>query len=39
MLGTNDIDVFLRAAFLSGCYEQNIKKHLIDHPEKQEKIN
>jgi len=39
MLGTNDIDVFLRAAFLSGCYETNIKKHLIDHPEKQEKIN
>jgi len=38
MLGTDDIDVFLRAAFLSGCYEANIKKHLIDHPEKEEKI-
>jgi hypothetical protein len=38
MLGTDDIDVFLRAAFLSGYYEANIKKHLIDHPEKEEKI-
>lgn len=38
MLGTNDIDVFLRAAFLSGCYEANIKKHILDHPEKEEKI-
>jgi len=38
MLGTNDINVFLKAAFLSGCYEMNIKKHLIDHPEKEELI-
>lgn len=38
MLATNDLDVFLKAAFLSGCYEMNIKKHIIDHPEKEEKI-
>lgn len=38
MLGTNDIDVFLKAAFLSGCYEANIKKHIIEHPEKDEII-
>ena len=38
MLATNDIDVFLKAAFLSGCYEMNIKKHIIDHPEKEELI-
>ena len=38
MLATNDIDVFLKAAFLSGCYEANIRKHVIDHPEKEEKI-
>lgn len=38
MLATNDIDVFLKAAFLSGCYESNIRKHIIDHPEKEEKI-
>jgi dTDP-4-amino-4,6-dideoxygalactose transaminase len=38
MLGTNDIDVFLKAAFLSGCYEMNIKRHIIDHPEKEKVI-
>jgi len=38
MLATDNIDVFLKAAFLSGCYEANIRKHIIDHPEKEEKI-
>jgi len=38
MLATNNIDVYLKAAFLSGCYEANIRKHIIDHPEKEEKI-
>lgn len=38
MLGTNDLDVYLRATLLSGCYERNIQKHLIDDPEKEDKL-